>query len=326
MRSNLVKQTLTACAAALTGWALTFPSSGTQAQFATNTPQPLHTGFVTPTPHEPELTATATPTPRITPTLSVTVVPFTEMYALARPIERRDDLQDFATRVYPYGGTQFGQFDVHLGLDFINPRFTPVLAAADGIVIYAGNDAAIQFGPYLNYYGNLVVIAHNLLSVEGLPVFTLYAHLERVDVAAGDLVSTGDVIGVVGATGIALGPHLHFEVRVGDPASYLATRNPDFWIQPYPGFGTLAGRVTAPEDVRGMVVLIRSNGRTREAYVYGGDRVNSDPAWNENFTYGDLPAGVYEVIISERSGRVRFRQEVIIEDGRTTFIEIPLDR
>lgn len=298
-----------------------FSDSGTaQAQFVTNTPlpaaatAPASVGFATPT-----------PAPRITPTLSVIVEPFVEMYAFARPIPRRDDLQDFGTRVYPYGGTQFGNFDVHLGLDFINPRFTPVLAAGTGTVIFAGSDNQIAFGPYLNYYGNLIVIEHDLVSVEGLPVYTLYAHLERVDVAIGAQVVAGDPIGAVGATGIALGPHLHFEVRVGDPVDYLATRNPDFWIKPYPGFGTLAGRVTsASSAVQGQVVLIRSNGRTREAYVYSGDRVNSDPSWNENFTYADLPAGVYEVLISER-GRVRFRADVIIEDGRTTFVEINLD-
>jgi hypothetical protein len=293
------------------------PQGHALAQFVTNTP-------LSPFQAPASSAAALSPTPRVTPTLSVTVVPFTEMYVFERPIPRSDDLQDFATRVYPYGGTQFGQFDVHLGLDFINPRFTPVLAAGSGTVIYAGSDAEILFGPYLNYYGNLVVIAHDLQSVEGLPVYTLYAHLERIDVAAGAQVATGDVIGAVGATGIALGPHLHFEVRVGSPTDYLATRNPDFWIKPYPGFGTLAGRVTADgADVRGQVVLIRREGRTREAYVYGGDRVNSDPSWNENFTHGDLPAGVYEVIVSER-GRIYFQSEVTIEAGRTTFIEIPL--
>ncbi|MFQ3646682.1 MAG: M23 family metallopeptidase [Anaerolineae bacterium] len=295
-------------------------SGAAQAQFVTNTPLPAAT--TTPTSSE---FATPTPTPRITPTLSVTVEPFVEMYAFDRPIPRGADLQDFGTRVYPYGGTQFSNFDVHLGLDFINPRFTPVLAAGPGVVIFAGDDSEVMFGPYLNYYGNLIVIEHDLVSVEGLTVYTLYAHLERVDVAVGSQVAAGDPIGAVGATGIALGPHLHFEVRVGDPVSYLATRNPDFWIKPYPGFGTLAGRVTSTSgDVKGQVVLIRSNGRTREAYVYGGDRVNSDPSWNENFTYADLPAGVYEVLISER-GRVRFRADVTIEDGKTTFIEIDLD-
>lgn len=323
MKFRYANAILALCYAVMAGVTIAGVKGSTAyAQFATNTPMPAPAGFAT----SPAEAATSTATPRIMPTLSVTVVPFTEMYALERPFDRRGGQQDFAARVYPYGGTQFGQFDVHLGLDFSNPRFTPVLATADGLVVFAGNDAEVQFGPYLDYYGNLVVIAHDLLSVEGLPVYTLYAHLERVDVTTGAQVNVGDVIGVVGATGIALGPHLHFEVRVGDPTSYLATRNPDFWIKPYPGFGTLAGRVTAPEDVRGMVVLIRSNGRTREAYVYSGDRVNSDPAWNENFTYGDLPVGMYEVIISERSGRVRFRREVTIEDGRTTFIEINLDR
>lgn len=309
------------------------------AQFVTNTPISLPTAtpnsvsFPTAAPTlASTLTAapavSASPTARITATLSVTVVPQLDHAVFARPIERSDALVDYVNRVYPYGGTQFGQFEVHLGVDMQNSRFTPILAAGDGVVYYAGADMQRLFGPYNDYYGNLVVIQHDLLSAEGLPVYTLYGHMQAVSVTTGQTVSVGDVIGTVGDSGIAFGPHLHFEVRVGNPEDYLSTRNPDLWIKPYFGFGTLAGRLeTTQSDWRGLTVLVRSiEGRNRETYTYGGDRVNSDPSWLENFTLGDLPEGDYEVIVSDRSGRIYFRQPVTIQASATTFVEVMIDR
>jgi murein DD-endopeptidase MepM/ murein hydrolase activator NlpD len=133
---------------------------------------------------------------------------------------------------------------VHHGVDIVNPRGTPILAAADGTVFYAGDDLTTLFGSQNNYYGRLVVIQHNFLSSDGQPVYTLYGHMDQVVVQAGQQVHEGDRIGTVGATGVALGPHLHLEVRIGDPYSFEATRNPELWIRPYPRYGTLAGRVT----------------------------------------------------------------------------------
>ena len=97
----------------------------------------------------------------------------------------------------PFGPRPGGRF--HTGIDLPAPTGTPVHAAAAGRVAWAG----WLWGGW----GNLVTLAH------GHGVRTLYAHLSRVDVKVGQHVPVGAVLGAVGATGDATGPHLHFEVR-----------------------------------------------------------------------------------------------------------------
>jgi murein DD-endopeptidase MepM/ murein hydrolase activator NlpD len=87
----------------------------------------------------------------------------------------------------------------HTGLDLLANSGTAVRAAGSGRVTFTGvNDG----------YGNLVVIQH------GAGVSSWYAHLSRIGVRDGESVSTGELVGRVGATGDATGPHLHFEVRL----------------------------------------------------------------------------------------------------------------
>lgn len=92
----------------------------------------------------------------------------------------------------------------HAGIDLPAPRGTAVIAAAPGRVVWAA--------PRAGGWGKLVTVAH------GHGVRTMYAHLSRVDVKLGQWVAGGTVLGRVGATGDATGPHLHFEVRVGNAA------------------------------------------------------------------------------------------------------------
>ncbi len=99
---------------------------------------------------------------------------------------------------------------MHEGIDFNAPTGTPVVAAADGVVVTA------EFHPE---FGNMIDIDHG----DGLT--SRYAHLSRSDVKAGRLVKRDELIGAVGSTGRSTGSHLHFEVRMQgvaqNPAIFL---------------------------------------------------------------------------------------------------------
>lgn len=303
--------------------------------FATNTvavtPSPVVTSFPTqapinsPTPVS-SLDPSGTPLPSWTPPPLDPAVQIPDHYALYRPIGENG--VNYLDRTYPYGGTSGGALQVHHGADFANGQGTQILAAGAGMVYYAGSDLTELFGPQPDYYGNLVVIQHNFTAPDGQPVFTLYGHMFEVGVQTGQTVDAGDVIGVVGGTGVAFGAHLHFEVRVGDPRSFAATRNPDLWIYPYQTFGTLAGRVTDSAgnllyDATVQVRVTTSQNR-RYSFTYADDSVNSDPVFRENFTLGDLPANYYEISVNDGQ-RVRFQKIIYIYPGRTTWLEIVLN-
>jgi murein DD-endopeptidase MepM/ murein hydrolase activator NlpD len=96
---------------------------------------------------------------------------------------------------------------MHTGIDFGAHVGTPIMAAADGVVISTA---------YMRGYGNTVIVEH------GGGISTVYAHTSRVFVRSGQRVHRGQRIAAVGATGLATGPHLHFEVRVnGRPVNPL---------------------------------------------------------------------------------------------------------
>ncbi len=103
--------------------------------------------------------------------------------------------------------------EFHAGQDVAAGWGTDVAATGNGTVTFAG----VQTG-----YGQLIVIDH------GNNLNTRYGHLSSIDVAVGQAVKRGEVVGRVGSTGRSTGPHLHYEVRVGDapvnPRSYLPPR------------------------------------------------------------------------------------------------------
>lgn len=116
----------------------------------------------------------------------------------------------FGLRRNPFGG---GASELHDGLDIATASGTPVVATGDGIVSFAGTQ---------NGYGQIVVIEH------GNGLSTAYAHLSRIEVETGREIKRGEQLGLVGSTGRSTGPHLHYEVRVGQtpvsPVRYLPTR------------------------------------------------------------------------------------------------------
>jgi len=89
----------------------------------------------------------------------------------------------------------------HGGADFLSPAGTP---------IHAPNGGRIAVARSLYFSGNTVIIDH------GLGVFSTLAHLSRIDVQEGEMVTAGQSIGLVGATGRVTGPHLHWAVRIAD--------------------------------------------------------------------------------------------------------------
>jgi len=222
-------------------------------------------------------------------------------YLLARPLPAT------ANRTpeygYAYGGTRRGQLQVHHGMDYSNRRGTPVLAAGDGTVYYAGSDLETVFGASTNFYGNLVVIQHPF-SAEGGVVYSLYGHLSVVGVKTGDVVKQGQTIGAVGSTGVAFGSHLHFEVRIGDPRNYFAVRNAELWYPPLAGRAKLIGKLLNADGTRPGETRVTLTTATALFYTftYADPLLPSDAVYGENFVLGDLPPGCYKVRVRGQIG------------------------
>ncbi|MGC8879873.1 MAG: M23 family metallopeptidase [Anaerolineae bacterium] len=337
------------------------PLLGTSTPTLTMTPTPTSTHTTTPTPSPtPTATSTATPTqtptvvrtPRSskqatrpprptstlgTPTPTPTPVPRTVLassldlpdvtqaqdhFWFGRPFDGQ--FNTWGSAYYPFGTNARGQYLWHYGMDIQNPFGTPIVAVGDGVVVRGGPDDRQLYGPRLNFFGQAVLVQHDV-TWNGLPIFTLYGHVSKVLVQEGERVKAGQVIAEVGQGGVALGPHLHLEVRVGSP-DYLDARNPTLWIKPDPGYGVVAGRVI---DARGYVVpqqlvlLYRAEEPEhywRETFTYPDNLFKSDLAWGELFAFGDVPVGAYSVK-TRLDGRV-YSCPVVVRDQATTFVII----
>jgi murein DD-endopeptidase MepM/ murein hydrolase activator NlpD len=117
----------------------------------------------------------------------------------------------FGSRPVIGGGGPPGSTRPHEGIDIAAPQGTEIHAAADGEVVYSGNG--------IRGYGNVVIVKHS----DGF--LTVYAHNLQNRVQKGERVVRGQLLGLVGQTGHATAPHLHFEVRYGEtprnPITYL---------------------------------------------------------------------------------------------------------
>ena len=103
-----------------------------------------------------------------------------------------------------FGGRDIGAgAESHLGMDIANSPGTPIVAAASGMVSYAGN---------MGGYGNVVILTH---SINGQTHATVYGHMSSINVSVGQSVGQGQQVGGMGNTGRSTGTHLHFEIHVG---------------------------------------------------------------------------------------------------------------
>ncbi len=246
-------------------------------------------------------------------------------YVFARPVD--SNATNAALLSYTFGSDgpqQESPWRVHHGIDMPNTIGQTVRAAGVGTVIWAG--PGFQDSPS---YGNVVQIQHDF-GYNGEALYTLYAHLSAVLVTQGQRVNLGDPIGLVGNTGRVSGPHVHFEVRVGENR-YRSTFNPLLWMVPYVGHGVIAGRVIGPNGSglqdQTVTVMDFNTGlviKSTTTYIYldNGSDVKADPRWNENFVLGDIPVGRYQVITNIDGQRVTRRVDV--SEGMTTFADLEL--
>jgi hypothetical protein len=223
---------------------------------------------------------------------------------------------------YRYASTSNGARDPHHGVEFLNRFGTPVYASGEGVVLFAGPDEQAVYSPGANFYGNLVIIQHTD------ELYTLYAHLSKINVAPGQEVIAGMQIGEVGQSGAATGSHLHFEVRQGNPTDYFATQNPELWLIPnVDESGALFGAIQLGiQNQEGQLVsfaevtLQQSVDQNQLArnILYAVTYEKSMLLGQENLAMGDLPAGKYRIAM-QYNGQLRERW-VEVQSGKLTQV------
>ncbi len=229
-------------------------------------------------------------------------------FYFARPIAA--DTVNWPLAEYRYGGVFFAPNIIHTGVDIDAEDFSPILAAGPGTVIQAGWGLYTEApGNENDPYGLAVVIKHDF-GYKDQQLFTIYAHMSKIIAYEGQHVETGDVIGLVGATGATTGPHLHFEVRLGANTFY-STYNPELWTAPPQGWGVLVGSLTDEEGkfLNQYPVEVRplpSEVPLRTVRTYALGTVNPDPYYQENLVLSDLPAGIYKVLLNYKGKDQQF--------------------
>lgn len=236
-------------------------------------------------------------------------------FIFQRPI--KPPANDSVDSTYPYGSTVRQTREPHHGVEFLTKFGTPVYAARDGTVIFAGPDTEAVYSPWINFYGNLIVIAHED------DLSTLYAHLSKIETQTGQGVHAGEKIGEVGQSGVATGSHLHFEVRRGDVEEYYSTLNPELWLVPTKKEnGAMAISVIDEygkfrfTEMTVNYYLDRSQPPVKSYYVvtYSRDLAIGE----EKAALGDLSAGSYRIAFT-MNGQV-YERWVEVKSGRLTQV------
>lgn len=221
---------------------------------------------------------------------------------------------DSVEGTYRFASTAGGTREAHHGVEFSNATGTPVYAAAEGRVIFAGSDAeAAVYSPWRNFYGNVIVIQH----ADGM--FTLYAHLSAIEVQAGQPVMAGEEIGKVGKTGAAIGSHLHFEVRHGGVEDYFAVLNPELWLAPRADEAALAISIV---DKRGGFQQADLTIQTDAVAYYIRTYEEKFLTMDENAALGGVKPGRYRITFYY--GGMFHERWVEVQSGKLTQTMIVL--
>ena len=145
-----------------------------------------------------KVTSTITPSTKTTPTRSLPLITTQESQKIPDPADENrflyvpllgfplpEDASNQIETTYRFGSTMFGERIPHDGVEMVNPKGTPVVATEDGIVVFSGNDQTVKTGRFTNFYGNTIILKHNLTDYPD-PIFTLYAHLSEILVDEGE--------------------------------------------------------------------------------------------------------------------------------------------
>lgn len=170
----------------------------------------------------PETTAPTTAAPATTASAEAPTKPAAPSGGFLWPVPSCDRISSgYGSRDDPLTGESDGTLSDHKGIDIALPggalAGADIVSAADGEVIIARVSASA---------GNWIVIYH------GNSTYTVYMHCQKLLVSAGEKVTQGQTIGLVGNTGWSTGPHLHFEVRVGGFSTSVYSRNPLNYVSP----------------------------------------------------------------------------------------------
>ncbi len=163
---------------------------------------------------------------------------------LASPLEFSRVTSGFSMRLHPILRT----WRQHKGVDYGAPTGTAVRSVGDGVIEFSGRQGG---------YGNVIKVRHSNERT------TVYAHLSRINVRSGQRVEQGDVIGAVGSTGWATGPHLHFEFIVkGDHIDPMVVARSSETNEVSARSRAVFGRLTA--DIRSQLDIAQTASRQSE--------------------------------------------------------------
>ncbi len=235
---------------------------------------------------------------------------------MLRPVRPED--QNLKDQTYLYGSTMGGNFRQHQGNEYNAPEGTRLLAVDDGIIVYINKEIGHSVLKCDRKEGEFFVYAH-------------YHHQNQIIRKIGERVKKGVWIGSIGKKGNVTNEHLHFEVSlstVDDSNKESHTRNPELWVVPLPGTGTIVGILTDSDGnpvpgarIYGVTKPIPTESPFSFAETYM-DKVHPDESYNENFVIGDVPEGEY-ILHSTVDGKSSI-VDVHVRAGQITRVKMGL--